>query len=358
MPGQQEVRWSQLKVGVLVLVAICALVALVFLMSNSSGGFWSGHIEVQSYFENAAGLKPGAPVNLDGVTVGSVAAVRIDPRKPLTPVDVVMKISAARAKDIPSDSKSGLSTVGVLGDTVVDIDTRNAMGAPIRNGAVMGTTESPNLQDVIQASQGTIQQLDTILTQVDRLVKTLNSDQGTIGMVINNRQLYDKALTTLNQLSSLVTYVSNGQGSIGKLIKDDTMYNRLNHMVAQADEITTDLNEGKGSAGKLLKDDTLYNNVNASAKNLNELLAQINSGQGSIGRLMKDPKFAQKLTDTVNQLDSLLTQINQGQGTIGQLMKNRQLYDHFDQTAVSAQGLLTAIRKDPKKYLTIHMRVF
>lgn len=340
------------------LVAICALVALVFLMSNSTGGFWAGHIEVRSYFENSAGLKQGAPVNLDGVTIGNVARIQIDRSKPLTPVEVVMKINASRAKDIPADAKSSLETVGVLGDTVVDIDTRQSTGGPIQNGAVMQTTETPNIQDVIQASQGTIEQLDTILTKVNSLADSLNSDKGSIGMLINNRQLYDKAVTTLNQLSTLVTYVSNGQGSIGKLIKDDTMYNRLNHMVAQADDITTGLNEGRGSAGKLLKDDTLYNNVNASAKNLNDLLVQVNSGKGSIGKLMKDPRFAQKLTDTVTQLDSILTQINQGQGTIGELMKNRALYEHLDQTAESAHGLMTAIRKDPKKYLTIHMKIF
>ena len=69
MPGQQEVRWSQLKVGVLVIVALCALIALVFLMSNSTGGFWSSRLTLRSYFENSAGLKVGAPVLLDGVTI-------------------------------------------------------------------------------------------------------------------------------------------------------------------------------------------------------------------------------------------------------------------------------------------------
>jgi phospholipid/cholesterol/gamma-HCH transport system substrate-binding protein len=358
VPGQQEVRWSQLKVGVLVLVAVCALIALVFLMSGASGGFWSGHIRISSYFENSAGLKNGAPVNLDGVTVGNVVAIRIDLSKPLTPVEVVMKVNALRAKDIRADSKSSLETVGVLGDTVVDIDSRDATGPPVQNGAVLPTTETPNLQDVIQASQGTIQQLDTILSQVNHLVDTLNSQNGSIGMLINNRELYNKTFKTLNELSGIVDEINNGQGSIGKLLKDDTMYNRLNHMVAQADDITTKLNEGQGSAGKFLKDDTFYNELQTTTHNLEEITTTINSGKGSIGVLLKDQKVAGKLTDTVTQLDSLLNQINSGQGTIGQLMKNREMYDRADQTMESMQGLITAIRKNPKKYLTIHMKVF
>ena len=38
MPSQKEVRWSQLKVGLLVSIASMALIALVFLMTGSVGG--------------------------------------------------------------------------------------------------------------------------------------------------------------------------------------------------------------------------------------------------------------------------------------------------------------------------------
>src|SRR5271168_4306800 len=95
MPSQQEVRWSQLKVGVIVLVAVVALTTLLFLMTSSSGlGFFSQKLTVHAYFENAAGLKAGAPVNLQGVTIGTVKAVTVvsDPAHKLTPVGVFLKI--------------------------------------------------------------------------------------------------------------------------------------------------------------------------------------------------------------------------------------------------------------------------
>ena len=37
MPSQQEVKWSQLKVGVLVLVSLALLLVLLFLMTNNTG---------------------------------------------------------------------------------------------------------------------------------------------------------------------------------------------------------------------------------------------------------------------------------------------------------------------------------
>lgn len=358
MPGQREVRWSQLKVGVLVIIALVALVALIFLMSGSTGGFWSGHDRFISYFENSAGLKVGAPVNLQGVTIGSVKAINIVPSKGMTPVEVVMQIGGSRAKDIHTDSKTSLETVGVLGDTVVDIDSRSATGPVAPNGTILPTTETPNLQDVIQAGQGTIQQLDTILAKVNSIADSLNSDKGSVGMLINDPALYKKALTTLNQLSGIVDDINNGHGSIGKLLRDDTMYDRLNHMVGQADEITTRVNEGKGTAGKLLRDDALYYDLKRTTHNLDEITTSLNEGKGSLGVLLKDPKTAAKLTDSVNQLDSLLNQVNRGEGTVGQLMKNRALYDHADELMQDSKGLMTAIRTNPKKYLTIRLKIF
>lgn len=340
------------------IVALCALIALIFLMTGSTGGFWSGHLELRSYFENSAGLKVGAPVNLEGVTVGNVSAIHIVPSREPTPVEVVMKVNRKYSTGIRTDSKTSLTTVGVLGDTVVNIESKFAKGTQIVNNAELPTTETPDLQDVIQASQGTIEQLDTILAKVNTMADALTSSKGSIGLLINDPTLYHKAVLTLNQLQALVDSISNGKGSIGKLVNDDTLYNRANGAVGKLEDITNDLDSGKGTMGKLLKDDTLYNNLKDSTHQLNEMLATINSGKGSIGMLYKDPAFARKLTDTVDKLDAVLTKVNNGEGTMGKLVQDRRLYDHADQVMVDTGDLMTAIRKDPKKYLTIHLKLF
>jgi phospholipid/cholesterol/gamma-HCH transport system substrate-binding protein len=359
LPSQQQVQWSQLKVGVLILVALVALTALVFLMSgNTGGGFLAGKFTIKSYFENSAGLKIGAPVNLDGVTIGSVKAIRIAPERQLTPVEVIMKISKNYQPMLRSDSKSTLDTIGVLGDTVVDINGKFATGPPVQDGGELKTTESPNLTDVIKSSQGTIEQLNTILAKVDNLVDSLNSERGSIGKLINDPTLYNKALLTLNELQGLVDQISNGKGSIGKLVSDDTLYNRANDTVTKLSHIADEMDNGQGTIGKLLKDETLYNNLKQSTQNLNEILAQVNSGKGSIGMLTKNQEFANKLNDTVTKLNSVLTQVDSGQGTIGKLLKDPSLYNHTDQMITNTSDLITAVRKDPKKYLTIHLKVF
>lgn len=358
MPSQQQVQWSQLKVGVLILVALSALTALIFLMSGNTGGFFTGRITVRSYFEDAAGLKDGAPVNLDGVTVGSVKSIHISPEHKLTPVEVIMKISKRDQPLVKSDARSSLETIGVLGDTVVNINGKDATGPPIADGAILQTTETPNLSDVIKSSQGTIEQLDTILAKVNDLVDSLNSGKGSIGKLINDPSLYNKAVNTLNQVQSLVNGISNGKGSIGKLIADDTLYNRANDAVGHLQHVADEIDSDQGTIGKFIKDPALYNNLKQSSQNLNAILAQINSGKGAIGMMTRNEAFASKLNSTVTQLNTLLAQINSGQGSVGKLIKDPTLYNHADELMTSSSDLIKAIRKNPKKYLTIHLKIF
>ena len=119
---------------------------------------FSHKIILTTYFENSAGLKIGAPVNLEGVTIGEVKAVQVttDPARKLTPVKVIMKIDPKYHASLRTDSKASLSTVGVLGDTVVDINSQVAVGPELKSGAELQTLQSPNLTDVIKASQGTV----------------------------------------------------------------------------------------------------------------------------------------------------------------------------------------------------------
>jgi len=358
VPSQQEVQWSQLKVGVLVLVALVALAALIFLMSGSTGGPFTRKITLRSYFENSAGLKNGAPVNLEGVTIGTVTDIKISSARKLTPVEVTMKIGSKYRDAVHTDSSSSLETIGVLGDTVVDINSKTATGPAVQNNAELKTNETPNLSDVIKSSQGTIEQLNTILAKVDHLADSLNSTKGSIGELINNPDLYNKAVATLNELSQLVDTVANGKGSIGKLVADDTLYNHINDTVAKLDKMSTELDEGKGTLGKLLKDETLANNLSQSVANANQLLADINAGKGGLGMIAKDPQFAAKLRDTVDKLDSVLNRVDSGEGTVGQLVRNPSLYNNLDQSLTETRGLLAAIRENPKKYLTFHVKIF
>jgi phospholipid/cholesterol/gamma-HCH transport system substrate-binding protein len=361
MPSQQEVKWSQLKVGVIVLASVTLLCILLFLLTSASGmSVFAKDLIVHTYFNNSAGLKVGAPVNLEGVTIGEVKRVAIvtDAAHKLTPVLVVMKLDPKWDTSLHTDSTASLSTVGVLGDTVIDIESTTAVGPELQNGAELHTLETPNLEDVVKASQGTVESLNVILAKMNRIVDSIQSGQGSAGKLIEDPELYNQATATLKQLHLLAENLNEGKGSAGKLLHDDDLYNHLNDTVAKFDTIANSLNAGQGSAGKLLKDDALYNNLNSAVAHANSILAEADAGKGGLGLLSKDPAFARKLNDTVTQLDTVLSNVNAGKGTLGKFATDDAAYTNLNKLLVSSDDLVTTIRKDPKKYLTIHMKIF
>jgi phospholipid/cholesterol/gamma-HCH transport system substrate-binding protein len=361
MPSQQEVRWSQLKIGVIVLIAAIILVTLLFLMTSSSGlGIFSHKLTIYSYFENSAGLKPGAPVNLQGVTIGTVKTVVVvaSPERKLTPVQVVMKINEKYSDRLKTDSKAALTTIGVLGDTVLDINSQYAVGQPLHDGDELKTLETPSLTDVVKASQGTIESLNVILAKMNTIVDNLQSGKGSIGQLINNPDLYNKLNGTVDQLHILTVNLNKGKGSIGKLVSDDQLYNRLNDTVAKLDNIATELDKGNGTAGKLLKDPSLFDNLNSTLKHANSLMADADAGKGGIGLLLKDQNFRNQLDDTFTQVNHLVTNINQGKGTLGKLATDDSLHTNMNNLLTNSSDLVTAVRQNPKKYLTIHLKIF
>jgi phospholipid/cholesterol/gamma-HCH transport system substrate-binding protein len=361
MPSQHEVRWSQLKVGVIVLISTVILVTLLFLMTSSSGlGILSHKLTVYTYFENSAGLKSGAAVNLEGVTIGTVKTVTIDnaPERKLTPVKVVMKLDDKYSANLKKDSKASLSTVGVLGDTVVDINSQFAVGPKLQDGDELKTLETPSLTDVVKASQGTIESLNVILAKMNVIVDNLQTGKGSIGQLINNPDLYNKANKTVDELLTLEKNLNAGRGSIGKLMTDDSLYNRLDATAAKLESIANTVDSGKGTAGMLLKDDSLYKNLNSTLVHANSLMADADAGKGGLGLMLKDPKFRQDLSNTLTQVNSLVSNINEGHGTLGKLATDDTAYTNINKLLTASTDLVTTIRSDPKKYLTIHLKIF
>jgi phospholipid/cholesterol/gamma-HCH transport system substrate-binding protein len=339
-------------------LASTVLIGLILLMSGSSGGLFARKLVLRCYFENAAGLKDGAPVTLEGVTIGNVIHVRVIPSRNPTPVEVSMRVGHEYLHDLHTDSTATIAQAGVLGDSYVDLSSAHASGPQPANNAEITAAGSPSIQDVIRTSNESIIELNKLLHKIEITVDSVNSRGGAVGELVSDPEMAKKVARIATDLETITSAIAEGKGTLGKLVTDDALYNRANSAVDRLNKITIALEEGKGSAGKLLKDDSLYNNMNAAVSNVNQMVAEINAGKGAMGMLAKDPAFAARLDDTVNKLDLILKGMNEGKGTLGQLVQNRSLYDHTDQTMDQAQQLVKSIREDPKKYFVIRLKAF
>jgi len=359
VPSQKQLRWSQLRVGITVIIASVTLAALLFLMSNTAG-LLTPRITLRAYFDNAEGLRTGAPVRLSGVDIGNVTRIRVVPEKEkqLTPVEVVMKVSTKYGYALRRDSVTSLETAGVLGETYIDIDSTQAVGPVAKDGDTLATQVHPDFNQVVRSSQSTLENVQTLVNRVDRILSFAESGKGSLGKLIYDPTLYNRFSATVADFQKIVDQVGSGQGSLGALISRNDAYDKFVATLDKMNAVIDEIQEGKGTAGKFVKDPSLYNNANDTIANVKKLTEDINAGKGTIGKLSKDEELAKKLDTTITKLSQLTTELEAGQGTAGRLIKDESLYNNANQMLVESRDLVKAIRENPKKYLSIKMHIF
>jgi phospholipid/cholesterol/gamma-HCH transport system substrate-binding protein len=359
LPSQKQLRWSQLRVGITVIVASVTLAILVFLMRGTTG-FFTTRITLITYFDNAEGIRAGQPVDLQGVAIGNVQSVRIstDPSHADMPVEVVMRILKKFQPMVRQDARATILTQGVLGESFIDLDIRGAVKGPVVEGTILPSTNAPGLQDVVRSSQGTLQNLDVLVRRMDRIVANVESGKGTVGELLNDPTMVNKANTILNQVQALLNGVSSGKGTIGRLLSDEELANKFSDAVDRLDRIVTETQAGKNNLGKILNDESLYKNLHQTVATANQLMQDVNAGKGPVGKLVKDEELAKKLDNSITKLSSIVDRLDAGEGTAGKFLRDPSFYNNTDQLLIESRNLVKAIRENPKKYLTIQMRIF
>jgi phospholipid/cholesterol/gamma-HCH transport system substrate-binding protein len=356
LPSQKQLKWSQLKVGIVVVVASLTLATLIVLMSG--GGMFTSKILLKSYFPDASGLTIGAPVRLSGVDIGNVKQVLVVPDKPFAPVEVTMKVTRKYDFFLRKDSQTILSTAGVLGQTYINIDSSHATGGPVQDGDILPSKEQKGYDDVVRAANSSLENMDVLLKRLDRIVSFVESGQGSVGKLIYDPSLYNRVNTTVAEFQKLVNDISEGQGSLGKLITDDALYNKANASIDKINQLIDEVNAGNGTIGKFLKDPSLYDNANKTVSNIQQLTDDVNAGKGALGKLAKDQQFANKLQNTIDRLSEMMDRLNAGEGSAGKFLRDPALYNNTNQLLTDTQDLIKAVRQNPKKYLTIHLKLF
>ena len=330
---------------------------LIFLMTGT-GGWLTHKIILKSYVDNAGGLRVGAPVRLAGVDIGNVTRIRIVRDRPTTPVEITMKVNTVYSFNLRKDSTTLLSTAGILGETFVDVDSSAAKGPEAASGDILPSREQPQLEDVVRSSQSTLQNMNSLINRLNDIVGYIESGKGSIGKVIYDPGLYDRLNATVAEFKGLVDDIQSGKGSLGPLLTSDEAYKKATGALDKLNAIIDDIQAGKGSAGKFLKDPELFDNTNKTIANIRQLTDDMNAGKGALGKFAHDQEFANKLQETLNNLTALTDRMEKGEGTVGMLFKDPALYNNSNQMLVETRELVKAIRENPKKYLTFHVKIF
>jgi phospholipid/cholesterol/gamma-HCH transport system substrate-binding protein len=357
MALQTKKRWAQLKVGLLAISALCILAALVFLMTSSTGLF-TKRSDAYTFLDDSAAIANGAPVRLNGITVGKVANIGLSgSSEPNRIVRLTLEIDNRYFPSIPVDSQAAIAAENLLGTKYINIKKgRSAM--TIQPGAEIKSLDTREFDDVVQQGYSTLASLNGIFKKLDTILDQLQAGNGTIGELLSNDELYKKVIGIVDDTHRVIASLDSQQGTLGKLMHDDSLYNDLRGTLGRVDALTDNIQKGDGTIGKLMKDPALYDDTRATIADVRQLLAGLNQGKGTAGKLLNSDDLHNQLLATMGRLDTLLDKINTGQGTIAQLLVNPSLYQNLDSTTREVNGLMKDFRANPKKFLRIKLSIF
>jgi len=346
MPRTRSLAWSELKIGVLTVVAIAISGLAIFMLTGNRGFAWQRY-NLKTQFADVAGLNSGSPVRVAGVEVGSVTAVEIVGEQ----VEVTLQINKGYRDRITTGSTATLGSVSLLGESAVDI-TPSTKGAPIQDwGYIPQGRPKGQIADVAdQAGRG--------IEQLTGLISDTRQGRGTVGKLMTDDKLYVELQQFVAAAGDLTRGIRQGRGTLGKLVTDPKAAEALEASLKNIETLTGNLNAGEGSLGKLLKDDKFSTSLTGATSNLQELVARMNRGEGTAGKLVTDPALFNRLNSVADRFDQLVTKLNEGEGTAGQFLKNKQLYENMNGAVTDLRTLITEIKKDPKKYLNMKVSIF
>jgi phospholipid/cholesterol/gamma-HCH transport system substrate-binding protein len=306
-------RKRNVIVGIFVVVAVCALIWLIFKFGDLPTTVSKiNSFEVFIQFPTAPGVQKDTPVRFCGFQIGRVTKVmfpeeRVDlnTQQKYHQTLVVLSIDK-RYTNIPSNVEVKLMMRG-LGSSYIELTVDpNKLPAPPRD---------PNRPETrflvhgmpLQGSTGQASEffppdiqkkLDELLTNLDGLIKHTDAiigdpnNKAKIDKMIDNvyvasedvKQALQDANETMQEVRGAIKEFSNFSIA-GKAIFEKADAN----LVPAVAELTEGLSE--------------------ATSQLRQILEKINSGQGSAGRLIYDGKFYENLLENTQQVQMLLEEL-------------------------------------------------
>jgi len=357
MAQRKQLSWAELKVGVFVFVGLSILAVAVFYVTGA--GILGPKYRVITYLPAVDQLTQGAPVDLDGVQVGSVESMKLTPHPPdrLHNITLILRIDKKFQNDIRSDSNATLVTQGLLGDRYVSI-SRGITGTVVQANGTIPASEEADMKQIVQRGADLVQNLGVLSDQIKEIIAKVNHGQGTIGMALNDPGFYNHLNASAANLDALINSIRQGQGSVGKLVASDELYTKVNATVSKIDDVLGAVHDQKGTVGKLIYDPSIADSVKGLADKGNALLTDVRDGKGTLGKLATDDTAYNNLRDATANVRDATAKLNSNQGTAGKLFSDPALYDNLTGLSGDLRLMISDFRQNPKKFLHIKLTIF
>jgi phospholipid/cholesterol/gamma-HCH transport system substrate-binding protein len=370
-------RSRELKVGAVILFALAVLALGVFLIGDRNNLFKRKN-EYFIQFSSANGLKPGNPVQLNGVDVGTIKKVILPQNPTHEHIQVWIAIDRDYAERIRGPqapgrggetppSKARIKTLGLLGDKFIEISSGGAEYPAIPDDGEIPAAEPTNVDALVASGEDVMDNvveishaLSTILNRIERgegLLGELTSDSPT------SREIRTSLLSASAALQGVAGKLETGEGPLPRLLNDRRMADRLSSSLDRLEGLLAQAQNGPGLVPGLLNDpatkakfDDTLSNLNQVSRDLRGFTADLDKSEGLLPRLVNDEEYGRRVTgkveSIVDHLDDVSTKLSSGNGTAAKLINDPQIYDAVNDIIVGVNDsrfLRWLIRNRQKK---------
>jgi len=203
------------RLGAFIFVTLALLAAGVFEIGSKEYLFRSTY-QLKAQFDNVAGLADGADVQVGGVHSGMVRSIEL-PHKPGDKVTVVMDLNRSTHEIIKQNSVASIETEGVLGNQFVAISFGSAGHAEVKDGETLESAPPLVLSDlfkktsgILDSSQKAIDNATLATAHLNSVSAKIDSGQGTVGELVNDKQLYTNLEQTTVTLHDTMLQAQTG----------------------------------------------------------------------------------------------------------------------------------------------------
>ena len=306
------ITWEQVRVGLFIMTGLVMMGTLIFLVGGT-GYVFGKRYQLVTLLNSAAGLVPGAAVQLAGQNVGQVERIRfIAPGlRPETgePIAVWMAINEDVRDQIRTDSRAQVRTRGLLGDRVIDIRPGTAEARVLEPSDTVPATSSLDYDQVLAEGAAAISDLVTVTGNLAVLTANVLRGDGTLGQLVTDDRLYESLVSLSVRLDTLAAIAASPESSVGRLIRDEELYFGIRSAVESFDSVAASLARGEGSIGKLIRSDSLYVDLRSVVQRTDSLLALLQSGDGAAGKLLTNDELYEEILRTVVELNAVLADL-------------------------------------------------
>ena len=290
-----QLRRNEVLTGLLVVATLAVLTGVLVLLG--APGLFRPLVSYKIYFDNAAGIKLGAPVLLAGRKIGQVAALyspvsrdesqravevaralrssdpnAVPPNEKTRRYEVRVDVQVDRNAQLYRDSQARMITLGLLGETAIDFTQGTEASGRASSGEIFAGERVPDFGESIARVLDVIQ---PVANEATATFKQLETTAQNLSHITDQNSQLNLALAQFRTFGEQLNQLTAPDGSLSVSLSN---IQRITDDLQKNDNIKITLQDLRASSQKLKATmNSLGPSLEESARNIKDATATLRS---------------------------------------------------------------------------------